>query len=75
MFRSGEPACAFAGGTQTATPGSLSEFTLKVPKILEQVLKKLSHRKGVTVTVTARATSQSGAVITDTTTVEVPGRR
>ena len=63
------------GGTKTIQPGSITDFTVRLPKALKAALAKLPPSKKITVTLTASATDVVGRITTHTTKVKLPGTR
>jgi len=63
------------GGPVTVAPGTLTPFTLKLPKSLRKALATLPSSRSIKVTLTATATDVIGRTTTDTTKVKLPGRK
>jgi hypothetical protein len=60
--------------TQTVAPGSLTPFTLTLTSQVTKVLKELSPKKSLSVSITASATNVTGAPSTSTTTAKLKGQ-
>jgi hypothetical protein len=60
--------------TQTVAPGSLTPFTLTLTSQVTKILKELSPKKSLTVSITASATNVTGAPSTSITTAKLKGQ-
>jgi hypothetical protein len=63
------------GGTKACPAGTLTKFTVKLPKALKSALADLPPSKRIKVTLTATTTDLVGRVATDQSTVKLPGTR
>jgi hypothetical protein len=61
------------GGTKTVQPGTLGEFTVKLPKALKAALAHLSTNKTIKVKLTAVATDVIGRTTTSKSSVKLHG--
>jgi len=65
---------ALSAAPQTVAPGALAGFTLTLTKPVTQVLKKLSPKKWLRMSITASATNVTGSPSTTTSTVWLKGQ-
>jgi hypothetical protein len=65
---------ALDAAPQTVAPGALAGFTLTLTKPVTQVLKKLSPKKWLRMSITASATNVTGSPSTTTSTVWLKGQ-
>ncbi len=63
------------GGSKSVVPGSLTQFTVKVPAALRAALAKLPAGKSIKVQLSASATDLLGRVTTDKSSVKLPGTK